>query len=365
MEEINEQPKQNRYIYIDIARAFAILCVVLCHAVENVYYTIEWSELSSYSKYFKIFTFTIGRIGVPIFLCISGTLLLRKNMENEDSAIRFYKKNLLPLLITTEIWNVIYYVFLCIWNGNNFNFKNLIETMLFMRSSEAPNMWYMPMILGMYLAIPFLANIVKRFSLKVISVPMLVVGIYTVLFPTISILLQDGDMASRVLDISFLGGVYGLYIMLGYYISISSKIKKVPNFILGAIVGILYLITVGIQIYLWNFGIKYNLWYNFLPLFVLGIAIFGLFKKMENIQIKGKLYQIIYTISNWSLAVFFIHTIVIYFIRDYINALGFINPVKVILLFVITLFISLIAVKIIKSIPILKKYLLLIKKEEK
>ena len=32
-----ETKKQDRYVYIDIARVFAILCVILCHSVENVY----------------------------------------------------------------------------------------------------------------------------------------------------------------------------------------------------------------------------------------------------------------------------------------------------------------------------------------
>ena len=361
MQNTEKNVMKHRDIYLDIARTFAILCVVLCHAVENVYITIDWSNLSIFSQCFKIFTFTLGRIGVPIFLCISGSLLLRKNIEKEEGVIKFYKKNLLPLFIITELWIIIYYVFLCVWNGTSFNFKVLLETLFFMRHSQVPNMWYMPMILGMYLAIPFLSIIVKRFSLRVMCIPMIVAGIYTILFPSIFVFTQDAIMNSRVLDISFLGGVYGLYILLGYYISRSDKIKEIPKFILWAIVGLCYVITVVNQIYLCNSNIDYNLWYNFLPLFVLGIAVFSLFKRMENISLKERWKKILYTISNWSLAIFFIHAIVIYLIRDFINAFQVMNPVKVILLFITVVLISIIATKIMKTIPIFRKYLLLIK----
>lgn len=365
MTNIKENKNVARDKYIDLARAFAIICVVLCHSVESVYYTINWESLSTYSQFFKIFTFTIGRIGVPIFLCISGALLLRKNIENDEGVKKFYKKNLLPIFLTTEIWNIIYYVFLCIWKGNNFNFKILLETMLFMRNSEAPNMWYMPMILGIYIAIPFLAEIVKRFSLKTLSIPMIIVGMFTIIFPSLSTIIQDKSIASNVIDMSFLGSAYGLYVLLGYYISNSYKIQKISKRIIVLSIIITYFITVGIQIYLWNLGIKYNLWYNFLPLFLLGISIFCLFKKMEKIKLSEKFYKLIYTLSKYSFAIFFVHIIVRYLVRDYINSFNLINPIKVILTFIVLLIMSIIIIRILKIIPIIRKYVLFMKEEEK
>lgn len=363
IEESKDTIQNEREKYIDLARVFAILCVVLCHSVESVYYNINWETLSIYSQYFKILTFTIGRIGVPIFLCISGTLLLRKNIKNDEGVIKFYKKNLLPLFITTEIWNIIYYIFLCFWKGNNFDLEILLKTMMFMRNSEAPNMWYMPVILGIYIAVPFLAEIVKKFSLKTLCIPMTIVGIYTVIFPSLSIIMQDKSIASRVLDTAFLGSVYGLYILVGYYISISNKIQNIPKKMIVAFIVIIYFITVGIQIWLWNVKIKYNLWYNFLPLFLLGIAIFGLLKKMEQSNLCNKFYNLIYILSKYSFAIFFVHIIIRYFIRDMINSFNISNPAKVMLTFTGLLCTSIIVIKIMKSIPIIRKYIFLMKED--
>ena len=363
MNLINENKSVKREKYIDIARVFAILCVVLCHSVESVYFYIGWSTLSVYSQVVKILFYTIGRIGVPIFLFISGALLLRKNIEDGDGVKKFYKKNLIPLLVTTEIWNIIYYIFLCVYKGNSFNFKIFIETLLFMRNSEAPNMWYMPVILGIYVAIPFVSIIVKKFNKKDILIPIVLVFITSLLLPTISTITQDKTLGNTVLNVSFLGGVYGLYLILGYYISKSNYIKKIHNYVIWITTLITLIITVIIQICLWNNGIKYNMWYNFLPLFILSTVVFMLFKKNENININEKLYKIIYTISNQSLAIFFVHIIMRYLLKDYINSINIINPLKVIVTFIILLGTSLIIVNILKKIKLIKKYVLFIRND--
>lgn len=62
----------------DMARTFAILCVVLCHSVEFAYSNINYMNLSEISQVFRIIFFTVGRLGVPIFLFLTGALTLKK-----------------------------------------------------------------------------------------------------------------------------------------------------------------------------------------------------------------------------------------------------------------------------------------------
>lgn len=97
--------------WIDIARTFAIVCVVLNHAIDSCYNTSGniLKENSFASGIVAYSGLTIGRIGVPIFLMISGYLLLSRDW-NQDNCIKFWKKNWLRLFICTEIWWVIYAV---------------------------------------------------------------------------------------------------------------------------------------------------------------------------------------------------------------------------------------------------------------
>ena len=67
-----------RIQWLDAMRAFAALTVILCHCVENIYrLTPEvMVHFSLRSVVFAFASFTLGRIGVPLFLFITGYLLL-------------------------------------------------------------------------------------------------------------------------------------------------------------------------------------------------------------------------------------------------------------------------------------------------
>ena len=133
--------KKNRIIYLDIARTLAIFLVVLCHATEGIYKMSleEWSVLSIQSKIFRTSLFTLGRLGVPLFLFISGKLVLSKKIENTEDCLNFYKKNLIPLLLATEIWIVIYNIFNSIYYLKLIDFNMLLQNMLFLNKVIFPN----------------------------------------------------------------------------------------------------------------------------------------------------------------------------------------------------------------------------------
>ena len=100
----------NRIVKLDIARTFAILCVVLCHCSEMIYtqQSVKVAELGISSRIFMFGTFTIGRLGVPIFLYLSGILLLKKTIDGDEDIFKFYKNNLFPLFVVNEIWVILY-----------------------------------------------------------------------------------------------------------------------------------------------------------------------------------------------------------------------------------------------------------------
>lgn len=80
--ELNENgsTKQTDILWINVARSVAILLVVLCHATENSYgLNLDFmSQINTTSKILSLSLFTLGRLGVPIFLFISGYLLLNR-----------------------------------------------------------------------------------------------------------------------------------------------------------------------------------------------------------------------------------------------------------------------------------------------
>lgn len=148
---------KSRKIWLDVVRATAILCVVLCHSVEAFYHPVLLGQLQVSFPLWNIenLLFTIGRIGVPLFLATTGALMLSRDYPDVSA---FYKKSLLPLFLTTEIWIFFNYIFCCVIEHQTFNISRLLLEMLFLKSSSLSHMWYMPVILGCYIALPFLSR---------------------------------------------------------------------------------------------------------------------------------------------------------------------------------------------------------------
>ena len=106
-------------------------------------------------------------LAFPLFLAISGALLLKREYRVKD----FYKKSLIPLLLTTEIWIVLNYLFVCSPVKNDaFHLPELFQEMLFLKDSSLSHMWYMPVILGIYLVVAFLSEAAEKLG-RYIRVP--------------------------------------------------------------------------------------------------------------------------------------------------------------------------------------------------
>lgn len=355
--------KNNRIVYLDIARTIAIILVVFCHAIEAVYKMNmqEWNTLSLESQIFRTVSFTIARLGVPIFLFISGKLLLEKKFENEEDFISFYKKNLLPLLLCTEIWIILYNIVVPIINKSSFNIKELLLNILFLKQVNLPNMWYMPMIIGVYIAIPFLAIIVKKVSIKTLKVPMIIVFLTNFLIPNIGKITKVlfNESYNTILDVSFLGGTYGLYILLGYYIG-KGKFKNVKTryLIIGGVAS--FILTCIYQMWLYNNNMAYNVWYSFSGLLVTSACVFEILSRV-NIKLNKYIESAFTYISKISLAIFFLHIVVQKTICKIVSVNVINKPISILVLTVLVFGISLLIITILSKAKILKEKLLLVK----
>lgn len=357
----NSKNNGKRIKSLDIARCFAIICVVLCHTVEICYFDGNLMSYSNQSIIFYIIIHTIGRLGVPIFMFLSGYLILSRNYDDEQEIRKFYKKNLLSLLITTEIWIIIYNIYFAILN-RKFNFKSTILEMLFFQNVPMSNMWYMPMILGIYVILPFLSLIVKSFSKKILIIPIIIDFMIFFILPTINIILSmlKKHTLGSILDVSFLGGAYGLYFVFGYYIKegILNKIKK-QNVVLISLIS--FICACYIQYLSYKNGNLNDIWYDSLFLFLCTLFLMGIFTKIKTYSISEKIMKNIEKVSRLSLGIFFIHIIIENIFIKYIREININRPMKTMMLFVISFLLSYLITYLFSKIKLLRKFLIRVK----
>lgn len=360
--------KKNRILWLDFARCIAILSVLLVHSVESGYVLSfeSLAELGFPSALFRAVGYTIGRLGVPLFLAISGYLLLDRDFSTSEKVIRFYKTNLLPLLLTVEIWVVLYYAMQVLFNSQTFNLRHLIDNMLFMRANEYSHFWYMPMIFGLYVAIPFVARAVKGIDAKALLVPFAVV--FAVVFAVNTLnayynMFEIETLSPRI-DVTFLGGNYGAYLLLGLFCK-RGYFKKIPSVALT----FGFLLSCAFCCFTLFFTVKkgydYHLWYNFIGIFV---ASFCLFELLSRIDIKGNskasraFAHSAVILSQLSFGIYFIHKPVLNVFRELLEKYNITSrPLFSVAVFAVTLVVSFAVAFVISKIPKVRKWLMLVK----
>lgn len=359
---------KNRILWLDIARCLAILSVLLVHSAESGYSSLGLEELAGLgapSACFRVICFTAGRLGVPVFLAISGYLLLDRDYSTSEKIIRFYKTNLLPLLLTVEIWVLLYYFSQVFFSSQEFSLRHLVDNMLFMRKNEYSHFWYMPMIIGLYVAIPFIARAIKGISAKALIVPFAV--LFTVVFVVKSLntfydLLEIETLSPRI-DVTFIGGNYGAYLLMGLFCK-RGYFKRLPCILLA----FGFLVSCAFCCFIMLFSVKkgydYHLWYDFIGVFVASLCLFEL---VSRIEIKGSskasraFAYSVSLLSQLSLGIYFIHKPILNVVRAYLWHFITLRPVLAAAVFVLTLAVSFIIAFVISKIPKVRKWILLIK----
>ena len=342
---------KTRIQWIDFVRAIAILTVLYIHATDGIY-IISSDAIMNYTIYSRIFNFAslfIGRIGVPFFLMITGYLLLDRTYD--DERVRsFWANNCKELIIITVLWTIIYIISLEVVTLNSGQ-VNLAEAGNLFFS----HMWYMPMIIGMYLSMPFVSNALHHFDPKTINQATIVFAILAFLLPFITTVFAMNGIENINIQycLGFSGGAYGIYIILGYLVK-KGLFKKYSSKLMILIAIVSFIICVLFQYYAFVKGYNFILWYEF-PFILSGsFALFELCSRMEYVSA----YPIVKFISKYSFAVFLVHNLFRLPLLPLVVELPFTEPVKAIILWILLIIFSYIAVVIIYRIPRFGKYIL-------
>lgn len=351
--------KKRNYHY-DLIRFFAILLIVLCHSVEAIY-SEKLNNISMQSNLFYIIVHSISRLGVPLFLFLTGSLLLNKKYENKEDIKNFYKHNLFNLIIVCEIWYIIYYILDILIFKKTFAINQFIPVLFFLNQYPLSHAWYIPMIVGIYVTIPFVGIIVQKFP-KIIKNIMYVNILYIFGIPMINIILESLNIKYIIptsFSMPFGGGAYGIYVMVGYFLTKYCKeqsiLKNINKVLIIGIAIIAFMITVLIRCRL-----KCDSWYNMFTILICSSCIFVLLQK---VKLSVKTYKILEKLSIGAFGVYLVHIIFINFFNKYglKELIRCKLPIKVVIYFILIIITSYTIVWLLSKNKYTRKYLLFIK----
>lgn len=342
---------KNRIEWIDLVRAIAILTVLYIHSVDGIYIILSDSivNLTMISRMFQYASLFIGRIGVPFFLMITGYLLLDR-VYDDDKIMRFWTKNCKKLIIVTVFWAIIYAISIQLVDFHSTAISPVEAGNLYFS-----HMWYMPMIIGMYLSLPFVSAALEKFNEKTIMLATALFSVLAFLLPFISLLCDMHGIQNVSIQycLGFSGGIYGVYIILGY-LTKKEMFKRISSGVLGLIAAISWIICILFQYYSFIKGYNFFLWYEFPFILTGSFALFELVSRIENVRC----FKVVTVLSKYSFAVFLIHNLFRMPLLPLVVELPFSEPVEAVILWILLIICSYVAAAIIYRIPRIGKYVL-------
>lgn len=347
----------DRKQWLDFARMIAIINVVLCHAIQNVYsLSLDGvQQISSISRVFLFSSFSVGRLGVPFFLMLSGYLLIDRQYDRM-STLLFWKKRWLHILICTWIWFAVYEVFSVSVLGKPIDVIKTLEDMLFINHTGMMNAWYMPMILGVYILIPFVGIVFQSIDIRLLKFPVILFSAVVFIYPILCVInnvYRAEVPLSLQFSYGFCGGAYGLILTFGYLVK-KDVFKFIKSQILIVVAILSYVVVVIFQLWSYANGIEYSLWYDNAFILISSLCLFELFSRIKTCYC----YRFVRMMAYYSFPIYLIHIIFCYSLSPYINQLMISHPEKVFLVWIISIFVSIICAYLINRIPKVGKYIL-------
>jgi surface polysaccharide O-acyltransferase-like enzyme len=147
---------EKRLFFPDMIRCLAIMMIVTLHVIDGHYVTYRFTNLFVWGTIYL--SHVISLAGVPLFVMISGFLLL--NPDHEESIATFYYKRLIKVGIPFIIWGLIYLVWIACVRGNILTVQHIIRE--FAVGPIYGPLWFIYMIISLYLIAPILRVFIKN-----------------------------------------------------------------------------------------------------------------------------------------------------------------------------------------------------------
>ncbi len=342
---------------VDFIRVIAMFLVVFLH-VTNAFYYQSTQPMSDPAWWTFTVYKSIALPSVPLFVMLTGALLLQPSKVNEPIGV-FLKKRLSRLGVAFAFWSIIYLAWGFYVTKTPLDLYSVLQGLgVGLISGPYYQFWYLYLIAGLYLITPILRAVVAFDSQKLINYLMALWFIGVGLVPLVQ-LFTGFELAG---DVFVLGGFVGYYI-LGLYMQ---KVQLRREFIYGFF--ILGLALTLASTWLMTFPLaSFNEPYFFFDYTAAGLVImsFALYAALGKFHSDWpgsnhpKIGKVVKAISNNTLPIFLFHVIILEALR--MGFLGFTLDLTVLPLVEIPLaaiaifFITLVLVLAMKRVPILKK----------
>ncbi|MCW4022522.1 MAG: acyltransferase [archaeon] len=358
MEEQQNQVKERKF-NVDFIRTVAIILVLFLHTSGRwliTSYELNQFTLSEFLGWTIVDIYqSIGVIGTPLFVLVSGALLLKPG-KTESLSI-FFKKRWNRIGGPFFFWSAIYFVWVFAVLNKPFSIEAVVQGLL---NGPYTQFWYIYVLVGLYLWTPILRIFLNHADRNHIKYFIILWFIGASLIPLFD-LLTIFQIHRHVFTVT---GFVGYFVLGSYLTTVKIRVSTVFKLLLAGIA----LTAIGTYLMAATGGGQEMYFFQeyLSPTVILSVSmVFLLLLQVKSPSVHNQngssnLNKLVTLIGQNTLALYLIHVLILesfqngYFFfainRDTLNPI-----VEVPVLTVLVLFVSLAIILLLKKIPYLNK----------
>ncbi len=350
---------QGTTLPVDLIRTVAIILVILLHAAIEPNPTLNFMSPEGVQLWWTSNVYdSISRTAVPLFIMLTGALLLQPNKADEPLRV-FFKKRWNRIGIPVLFWGAIFFAWDFTVKGQALTTVSILQGVL---AGPYVHFWYVYILIGLYLVTPILRVVVAHADWRIIRYFLLIWFVGTGI---VSLLILYANISPQAVwfrdSVFLLIGLIG-YFVLGAYVA---KLRFRPSILyIGLTLSTVWTIM-GTYFLVGTLGENYSQFFldaSSFSVIIASVTLFLILAAIPNQTVETKFprgSKVLKSISENTLPIYLFHVIVLESLQK--GYLGFkisvttINPIiEIPLITVVTLLICLAIIAPLKRLPYLK-----------
>jgi len=228
--------KHQNIDWINNLRVIALFAVIILHT--SAVLLAQYGKVPVTDWFIADFYNALVRFAVPVFVMITGALLLHREYELGD----FFKKRLTKIITPFLFWSLVYIAYS--WYNDEITFDadtwtNTKQVLHLLKYGSSYHLWYVYMLIGLYFVIPIIGKFVRNATQSEIKYFLLIW--FAVMMISQPYLVRFNPQV----DMHYFAGYIG-YLVLGHYVA--NKEFTSPNirtWMWLLFIGMIAVITIG------------------------------------------------------------------------------------------------------------------------
>jgi surface polysaccharide O-acyltransferase-like enzyme len=346
----------NSSLPVDLIRTVAIVLVILLHASAESYSSVNWMSPQGVQIWWASNVYdSLARVCIPLFVMLSGALLLQPGKADEPLKV-FFKKRLNRIGIPFLFWGATYFAWQILVNGQAFSANFIVQGVL---TGPDYQFWFLYLIFGLYLLTPVLRVFIKHAEWKILRYLIIVWFAGTAIIPLMT-LFGPYNLSANVFIVT---GWLGYFVLGAYLMKVQLKSSLLT---LVWVLGLLWTI-IGTYLVIATLGEKFSQFFLTAASFNIILASTALFLLLASVpsqKIENRfppVNRVLKLISLNTLPIFLFHVIVLevlqkgYFFGFTISIIKMNPIIEIPLITALTLLICLAVIVPLKKIPYMKR----------